>query len=581
MSYVKTQWVNNTTPINDTNLNKIEQGIYDNSLVTEAIADKLNPTDTETYKTAELTEGQITDVIGVSDILIKGQTSQDGEPTPSSPVDVNVVSGSNVINTSNKNLFNYNKWFAHKTDFDNSFFEITKENIISIIPTKLDTDTLTPPMSTKPSKNDIKALKWMSFSVEPNKDYTIIVKNENSCRMQILRFLYKKNYSFIDVQQSSMSNGQYHIYSFKTTDDTKFVSFRFDNESYNAEAKILKINEIQLLKGIYTSSNRPSYDSHQGKELPLDLPVENLFDGIIENGGLESKGLNADNAKRVRSKNYTSVSHNQTYTISIPEYNANKGTVQTGISFYTNNDYSTARISESEWKTVPYTFTTPQNCNFIRFIVKIHASSGDSDVIYTDINKVQIEQGSKANAYTPYGTDPIELCKIGNYQDYFYKSGSKWYLKKYFKKKIFVGASDEGWARSENGKFNNLSETDYMPNNQGAVWINTHFKTLSNQDNSMWIGNAGFLNCWYSNANTVGDFTTWLASNNVTLYYLLKTATDTEITDTTLISQLEAIYNAPLYEETNITQTNNDLPMVLDITACKDNINGIKAFIRK
>lgn len=33
--YVKTQWVNNTTPINDTNLNKIEQGIYDNSIRTE------------------------------------------------------------------------------------------------------------------------------------------------------------------------------------------------------------------------------------------------------------------------------------------------------------------------------------------------------------------------------------------------------------------------------------------------------------------------------------------------------------------------------------------------------------------
>lgn len=30
--YVKTQWVDNTTPINDTNLNKIEQGIYDNSV---------------------------------------------------------------------------------------------------------------------------------------------------------------------------------------------------------------------------------------------------------------------------------------------------------------------------------------------------------------------------------------------------------------------------------------------------------------------------------------------------------------------------------------------------------------------
>ena len=74
MAYSKTQWVNNTTPINDTNLNKIEQGIYDNSLIADAVIDTINPIDTETYKTAELTDGQITDVIGVNDIVIKGNT---------------------------------------------------------------------------------------------------------------------------------------------------------------------------------------------------------------------------------------------------------------------------------------------------------------------------------------------------------------------------------------------------------------------------------------------------------------------------------------------------------------------------
>ena len=87
-----------------------------------------------------------------------------------------------------------------------------------------------------------------------------------------------------------------------------------------------------------------------------------------------------------------------------------------------------------------------------------------------------------------------------------------------------------------------------------------------------------FRNIDYNNVN---NFVSWLSSNNVSVYYPLATATNTEITDTTLVSQLEAIYNAPLYEQTNITQENNDLPMVLDITACKDNINGIKAFIRK
>ena len=43
---------------------------------------------------------------GKMELILKGNTSQDGTPTPDSPVNVNVVSGSNVVNTSNKNLFN-------------------------------------------------------------------------------------------------------------------------------------------------------------------------------------------------------------------------------------------------------------------------------------------------------------------------------------------------------------------------------------------------------------------------------------------------------------------------------------------
>lgn len=116
----------------------------------------------------------------------------------------------------------------------------------------------------------------------------------------------------------------------------------------------------------------------------------------------------------------------------------------------------------------------------------------------------------------------------------------------------------------------------------------THIATNYNfiVRNGMW----GINKCRISFSNTdynddVNAWKSYLSNNNIVVYYQkisqLGGATNTEITDTTLISQLEAIYNAPLYEQTNITQTNNDLPIVLDITACKDNINGIKAFIRK
>jgi hypothetical protein len=58
----------------------------------------------------------------------------------------------------------------------------------------------------------------------------------------------------------------------------------------------------------------------------------------------------------------------------------------------------------------------------------------------------------------------------------------------------------------------------------------------------------------------------WLSTHNTEVYYILATPTTTEITDSTLISQLEAIklsYNG----QTNISQENNDKPFILDVTA--------------
>lgn len=361
MAYTKINWVNGTTPVNDTNMNKIEQGIYDNSLVVDAITNKLNPTDTETYKTAELTEGQITDVIGVSDILIKGQTSQNGKPTPSSPVDVNVVSGSNVINTSSKNL------------------------------------------------------------------------------------------------------------------------------------------------------------PHQGKELHLDLPVENLFDKDnmiwVRNNNDVYTDENNENSERIRTRKLIQLKGGETYTISgFPQQ------LQLGFIKFYENPNKTVSSGGTDTKT----FTVPTNAPYVIFQFNGTNFTDETNTLMKEVDII-LERGSKANAYTPFGTDPIELCKIGDYQDYFYKSGSKWYLHKEINK-----------ITSYNGE---TITTSYI--------------------------------------STTGELST-----GAKVYYVV-TPTDTKITDTTLISQLEAIYNAPLYEQTNITQTNNDLPMVLDITACKDNINGIKAFIRK
>ena len=66
-------------------------------------------------------------------------------------------------------------------------------------------------------------------------------------------------------------------------------------------------------------------------------------------------------------------------------------------------------------------------------------------------------------------------------------------------------------------------------------------------------------------ANTANLFKTWLSTHNTTVYYVLATPTYTEITDTNLINQLEALKSKN--ETTNISQVANDLPFELSATA--------------
>ena len=58
---------------------------------------------------------------------------------------------------------------------------------------------------------------------------------------------------------------------------------------------------------------------------------------------------------------------------------------------------------------------------------------------------------------------------------------------------------------------------------------------------------------------------TWLSTHNTIVYYVLATPTNEEITDTTLIGQLNAIENAVSYDtQTNIVQENYSEPFIIN-----------------
>ena len=188
----------------------------------------------------------------------------------------------------------------------------------------------------------------------------------------------------------------------------------------------------------------------------------------------------------------------------------------------------------------------------------------------------------------PISLGSLELCKIGDYQDYIYKKDNKWYKHKAINKNTLNG--NEKWhfgntktnytnlftssfqndikmPANNNINSNTLIYCDKFSNNTNASqqWVNDTMSSVTINN-----GKNITFNIPNSIATTTDEFKTYLISNNITLYYVLATPIEEEITDTTLISQLNELEKAVSYDDTtNISQTNANLPFIINAEAVK------------
>lgn len=195
------------------------------------------------------------------------------------------------------------------------------------------------------------------------------------------------------------------------------------------------------------------------------------------------------------------------------------------------------------------------------------------------LDSIQIEEGDTPTTYTAYKT-PIELNDLGNgYQDEIAFDGSEWKLRKKTASYTFDGTEPWTWDDSRIpriyltsgqiatlgiypavpattsilpiGKMNeSIAKTfaDFYTNSQGNGFA------MSTSGNNIQVGNNAWANSAEARAAVAG--TKWL--------YGLATgyATETTITDATLISQLNAI-QAALQEGQNtvsVTSNGSNLP---------------------
>ena len=192
-----------------------------------------------------------------------------------------------------------------------------------------------------------------------------------------------------------------------------------------------------------------------------------------------------------------------------------------------------------------------------------------SNVLY--MKNLQLELGSQATTYEPYTAQDytinlgtLELAKIGTYQDRIYKDGEKWYVKKRVGKTTLDGSEEYIWNYNS-GTYSGFYRAADSVLTDGIAKVDDARLSKSNNftcesTTTTWTGAGkfGFSSTWTmwfelmdNTITTYRGFNTWLSTHPTTIYYPLATPTTTEITDQTLIDQLEALAGASLNQGVN------------------------------
>lgn len=201
--------------------------------------------------------------------------------------------------------------------------------------------------------------------------------------------------------------------------------------------------------------------------------------------------------------------------------------------------------------------------------------------VVTGSQTITISDGTNTGSFT-VNLGTTELCKIGDYQDYIYKSGDNWYLHKAVDKAELgsltwqAGSTNQtGLYRMYSGDLNGMFVTP-AENNIPVEAFCSHFVAVRNDSAGTYGCNIGLsvaktgdnvfiYDTDYNQTTSVSNFKTWLQNNNVVFYYALAEPTDTQITDATLIRQLNSIHQFLTRYGYSSTVTGN-LPIIIEQT---------------
>lgn len=483
---------------------------------------------------------------------ISGQTAADYEPyvggipapNPDYPQAAQTVTGENVVKICGKNLFNTHA--VVKGRLDNGVIGYAS-NTTSLTSTD-DSITFTVDAAWKGCISE-------AIPVKPNTEYHMKATSSGATIGASAADYYSEEgwISRKNVPTAALE------YNFTTPANCKYVRISWQTSQVGTAT----ISNPQLELGSSATEfevfSSQSYEVNLGKNLlniqTTPAPETNISQAGItytigEDGAITTSGVSTSTYKNLR---FDLTLDAGTYFFSgCPEggtLDTYSFTVQVGSNLYF--DYGSGA-----------TFTLSERTTIRAYVIRLGGSAGVN--MNGKAFKPMIVKGSTPTSFAPYFA-PIELCKIGTYQDYIYKSGGKWYVRKEIGKITFT--STTAWAKHGTtvGNVFMLNNTGFIGYGYGsnaapAIMDTARVIALGSMPDSangvFGVNNGSQLRVFrgtYDASYTADTFKAEMVGHYI--YGALATPTDTEITNAALIAQLEAILQeAKMYNpQTNIT----------------------------
>ena len=271
-----------------------------------------------------------------------------------------------------------------------------------------------------------------------------------------------------------------------------------------------------------------------------DVDFVSNIDGTISVNGTASANATSMNSSQASSNNFLK-------TLSAGTYNISGATNEVELD-----------IVKSDGTLIAYTTSNTSFTLESETIIFVRVSVANGTSVNNKVIYPMLVEGT-ATEYEPYGS-------------------GEWYLKKEIGK--YVANNDLTGNGTQTSRIDLVTPILDIDANLNIAQLEDicycNMLGYDNTTNSYLGGTTGtkkirvFLSTDY--ASDYATANTFLKNNNFTIDYVLQTPTYTEITDETLISQLDAVSSALSYKpQTNITQINDDLPFILSVKAMTSN----------